>query len=77
MTSGKDYAHPLRNRWDNGADAWDLEERGLTKRELFAVMAMQGYIANSHEDLVHGVSSARLVEGSVKLADLLIDALNK
>jgi hypothetical protein len=47
---------------------------GLTKREYFAAMAMQGISAN-------GISNGKLfetiAEWSVKQADALIEALNK
>ena len=47
---------------------------GLTKREYFAAMAMQGMCANS--DYTHNSQSA-IAEWSVKQADALIEALNK
>jgi hypothetical protein len=46
---------------------------GLTKREIFAAMAMQGLMANidpvNHKDYI--------AENSVKIADALIKELNK
>ena len=47
-------------------------ERGLTKRELIAAMAMQGMLANSRFDL-----GPRLVaEGATEYADALIERLS-
>lgn len=49
---------------------------GLTKREYFAAMAMQGLCANSHEAI--GVApSDKIAKWSVKQADALIAALAK
>jgi hypothetical protein len=58
------------------SDAFGLaiQEKGLSKREYFAVMAMQGMCANS--DYTHNSQSA-IAEWSVKQADALIEALNK
>lgn len=46
---------------------------GLTKRELFAAMAMQGFLADSDR----GGSDPTIVRRSVSAADALIEALNK
>ncbi len=46
---------------------------GLTKRELFAAMAMQGMVANCYKE--H--SDQDIAQSSVLLADSLIEALNK
>lgn len=48
----------------------DSQQEGLTKREYFAVMALQGLLANRHEDYL-------LTEKAVMYADNLIEALNK
>lgn len=48
---------------------------GLTKREYFAAMAMQGYIASYTGD--EAVPTGYAAEMSVKYADALIAALNK
>lgn len=49
---------------------------GLTKREYFAAMAMQGLLANSHDAFIEK-SFDILCEWSVSNADRLIDELNK
>ena len=57
---------------------------GLTKRELFAAMAMQGllhgavgFIGNSKDPsaYAHGPCNADVAERSVSMADALLDAL--
>jgi hypothetical protein len=62
-------------------EVWDAEKTdigwiggGLTKRELFAAMAMQGLLADPNSD---GESLRNLVTHSVVAADLLIEALSK
>ena len=47
---------------------------GLTKREYFAAMAMQGIIANK-DGL--DIKIERIVESAVDTADALIEELNK
>jgi len=64
----------------NGSGAWNDENqhthsgRGLTKREYFAAMAMQGYIASLGEGETWRMD--RLGAESVLAADALIKALN-
>lgn len=54
---------------------------GLSKREYFAAMAMQGYLANSfNHEMIQPVSTAthaQIAELSVGAADALIEELNK
>lgn len=52
----------------------DLRYNGLTKRELFAAMAMQGILANPERV---GGRDQELVQYSAMLADALIEELNK
>lgn len=49
-------------------------QSGLTKREYFAAVAMQGMIARSHGLYV---TTTQFAEQSVKLADALIAELSK
>lgn len=60
----------------NGDDqyAWSTTN-GLTKREYFAAMAMQGIISKRDND--SGVYTKEIVERSVQCADALIEELNK
>lgn len=50
-----------------------IQEKGLSKREYFAAMAMQGILVRGRES----IDSDILVEEAVDFADLLIEALNK
>ena len=47
---------------------------GLTKREYFAAMALQGALANK---FAHERTIEMITESAVKLADALIEELNK
>lgn len=52
-------------------DQEDISDIGLTKRELFAAMALQGLVAS--DSTLPYLSAAAF---AVKYADALIDALN-
>ena len=52
----------------------ECECNGLTKRELFAAMAMQGIVSNHL--MIDGTQWGWLAEQSVAAADALITALN-
>ncbi len=54
--------------------AIDLPNNGLTKREYFAAMAMQGALANKS---AHKRTIEMITESSVRLSDALIKELNK
>lgn len=54
-------------------DGTSIQEFGLTKREYFAAIAMQGMISQHGESGLH-YSAAEI---AVQFADQLIDALNK
>lgn len=64
---------PLVERQPANAFPTDALNSGLTKRELFAAMAMQGMLADSGGS---GEISAYAVS-AVKIADALIAALNE
>ncbi len=51
---------------------WNRPQYGLTKREYFASMAMQGYLS-----FAAGYNSEGIAQRSVEVADELIKALNK
>jgi hypothetical protein len=61
----------MTNKNDLVTDPLGMGNKGLTKREYFAVMAMQGMLINT------AIRVSFLVEKSVSLADALIDELNK
>jgi hypothetical protein len=56
----------------DGENDLSIAEVGLTKRELFAAMAMQGLLADSKIDW----EQDELATEAVNMADALIDALN-
>lgn len=67
MTNGNDMAFPATElHRDNRFQVTDWQ--GLTKREYFAAMALQGLIAAGGKAPLSGTA--------VDLADALIDALN-
>ncbi|MFM7853892.1 MAG: hypothetical protein ACKO96_18700 [Flammeovirgaceae bacterium] len=66
MKNGDKKAHPFINK--NGDD-----EHGLTKREYFAAMAMQGLLANN--DSWSCDTASCVAEFSVRLADELLKQL--
>ena len=51
-------------------------QEGLTKREYFAAMAMQGWNANKSRQMPEYKDYMRVAEMSVNQADALIEALN-
>lgn len=59
----------------------NVYNHGLTKRELFAAMAMQGMLANSYcngsSQPLSELSYSQIAELSVRQADALITSLNK
>ena len=70
MTNGNDPA--FANSGIEAANSW--AEHGLTKREYFAAMALQGissYI-DREDEIVKDAAAL-----SVEMADALIEALNK
>jgi hypothetical protein len=59
----------------NGSKQFLHYKEGLTKREYFAAMALQGYIASTPSDVVP--SPIYAASYAVKYADALINELNK
>jgi hypothetical protein len=72
MTNGNDCAYPTESQYQNV----NVLEGGLTKREYFAAMAMQGYLAGRRSN-VDSEDIRRVVEISVKFSDGIINELNK
>jgi len=54
-----------------------IEHSGLTKREYFAAMAMQGLIGNNESMKNLEASGTNFIEIAVQAADALIAELNK
>ena len=52
-------------------------KHGLTKREYFAALAMQGLLANPVEIVQMGYGPDSFAKCAVESADALIEALNK
>lgn len=75
--------HEATRVMENGMDDMGscILAGGLTKREYFAAMAMQGLLANSFDDGVSQpastLSGEQLAVIAVDQADRLIEALNK
>lgn len=71
MTNGNETIIPHEVKNQKGETIFISQ--GLTKREYFAAMAMQGMASNCYKD--H--PDQHIAEFSVLLADALIEALNK
>jgi hypothetical protein len=70
MTNGNDLSYPFTTGdWDNAEIRHHL---GLTKREYFAAMAMQGLCVSMSSS-----EASAIADESIKQADELIKALNK
>jgi len=69
MTNPNDSIHP--DTKEN--PQFNHPHFGLTKREHFAAMAMQGIVSHCYKD--H--PDQRIAESAVMMADALIEALNK
>jgi len=79
MTKGEDIVTPVEVFWGDGSS--QIENKGLTKREHFASMAMQGWISATNLENVSMSDAENLPIASanwaVAYADALINALNK
>lgn len=73
QTNPKDFAFS-KSAFYHPDGTFDLPEEGLTKREYFAAMAMQGILAANNKS---NVNLTHVGEASVMAADELINALNK
>lgn len=74
MNNAEQSAYPHTRTVRDGGYMKTVTEPGLTKRELFAAMAMQGLM--SHPDLC-GLSSDRRAAYAVECADDLLAELAK
>lgn len=66
-----DYAYPIND------DILGNLQAGLTKRELFAAMAMQGILTKCKSDWSAGPCTGAVAKRAVYEADTLIKELNK
>lgn len=85
-TNPHDGAYPasarkLENYMDEGGygrvRTITVQGGGLTKREYFAGLAMQGQITNAEILVRYGLYAADVARAAVEQADALIAALNK
>ena len=79
MTDPNDLAYPVVREYDEQRGEYfsPSTEGGLTKREYFAAMAMQGILSGPVELLREiGNKGEGVAENAVKVADVLIEALN-
>lgn len=72
MTHGNDSINVVTYE-----ESKEVANSGLTKREYFAAMAMQGILSNSKDWTDSDRCLNWVSESSVKYADSLIEALNK
>ncbi len=72
MTNGEESAYPEVQK----EPQFNFHTYGLTKREYFAAMAMQGIIA-AHNIHATGIDNEVNAKTAVNAADALIDALNE
>lgn len=66
-------AFPVRQESSVNYGIFQEAERGMSKREYFAVMALSGYMVNSERN----GSAIAYATDAVRFADALIEALNK
>jgi len=75
MTNGNDLANALHVQDLNDRAFEPMIHLGLTKREYFAAMAMQGICARGL--YIHNDQIDKYAIAAVKLAESLINVLNK
>jgi hypothetical protein len=75
MTNGNDSAFS-KPAFVSQQGVVDPPQEGLTKREYFAAMAMQGIIA-AHNIYETGIDNEVNARTAINAADALIEALNK
>lgn len=76
MTNPNDLAYPIVHQSPEREFETQFHN-GLTKREYFAAMAMQGILSNSPDWEDSDRCLKWVSESSAKYADALIEALNK
>lgn len=72
MSNANDLAFPQPYQSEPGGILFYDVNQGLSKREYFAGLAMQGLLANSGNE-----TYATMAAWAVRHADALIEALNK
>lgn len=74
-TKGNEPANPVFFRYQDGNVGNELYEKGLTKREIFAMSAMNGIVSNPN--FTNRVTKQELAQDCVEIADALLVELNK
>jgi len=69
MTNANEFIHYISCEADGN------DNLGLTKREYFAAMAMQGMLSSSES--LKGIDAEKYAAASIMCADALINELNK
>lgn len=81
MENGKESVYPSEKLVDSGhpmLDSVKVKTSGITKREYFAGLAMQGILASNTEGLAIGrIDIPGLIQSSVEAADKLLIELEK
>lgn len=79
MKNGDKSAYPLIDRGNTlGVDTGlQLVQPGLTKREYFAAMAMQGFLAAEKDSSIFNGYELWFVERSIRMADELLKQLEQ
>lgn len=79
MTNGNESVHfvPDKMKTITAMGIESYGSQGLTKREHFASMFLQGMLSNSAYASNQKVNATTLVQVAVGAADMLIDELNK
>lgn len=81
MTNGNDFTHPSTHQNSDGTHDFNIN-KGLTKREYFAAMAMQASISTIDSSVLKKADDwleepNRIAQWAVRYADALIAELNK
>lgn len=56
---------------------WGEAASGLSKREYFAAMALQGIISTADDSKITTINPGKVARSALQLADALIKELNK
>lgn len=82
MTNGNDVIYPVVQTTDSSTGRMECTDAGLSKREYFSAMAMQGLLSNPmwmtvYKDERYLMEDKIAAEVSTSYADALIKALNE
>lgn len=78
-TNGNDFVNPEWNSRPSPDNSFAILEQttgGITKRELFAAMAVQGFLSSDVDPDSGGYDYPKLARSCVAVADALIHALS-